>query len=232
MCNLSVVERNGPSGREALVKAARRLFAEEGIDVVSLREVVRAAGHRNTNAVQYHFHDREGLLTAVVEPFEREIGARRAALVGMLAAEATPSLRSIAGALVRPSAAMLEHREGREHLRIVAELIADIDRFSSATGNADNSLAQWDKVARANMADTTLPLHRRYAAISLCFVQLGRRAANRRRPDHRLFVSDLIDLVTGVLEADVSEETQVLLAERDRQRAAKELNTQTAKAST
>jgi len=226
------VERDGPSGRDSLVTAARRLFAEEGIDAVSLREVVRAAGHRNTNAVQYHFDNRDGLLIAVVEPFEREIGARRAALVDVLATEATPSIRSIAGALVRPSAAMLEHREGRHHLRIVAELIADIDRFSAATGNADSSLERWDQVARTHMADTTLPLHRRYAAISLCFAQLGRRAATRRRPDHRLFVSDLIDLVTGVLEADVSEETQVLLAERDRRRAAKHSNTQTERAST
>lgn len=216
------MEANGSSGRDALVNAARGLFAEQGVDAVSLREVVRVAGHRNTNAVQYHFGDRETLLAAVVEPFEREVGARRAALVDVLLSEGAPSMRSIAGALVRPSAAMLETPEGRAHLRIVAELIVDMEAFSAATGAADNSLAKWDRIARTNMAETTLPLHRRYAAISLCFSELGRRAASRRRPDHRLFVSDLIDLVTGVLRADVSDETQHLLAERDRQRSEKQ----------
>ena len=232
MCYRLGVEEGGSTGRDGLISTARQLFAEQGIEAVSLREVARAAGHRNTNAVQYHFGDRDALVTAVVEPLERDVGARRAALVDVLASEPVPSMRSIAGALVRPSAAMLEVPEGREHLRIVAELIVDMDRFNASTGDADNSLVDWDRLARSNMADTTLPLHRRYAAISLCFNELGRRAATRRRPDHRLFVSDLIDLVTGVLLADVSEETQHLLADRERQRSAKHPTTRKAKAST
>ncbi len=66
------------------------------------------------------------------------------------------------------------------------------------------------------MPTSTLPLHRRFSAIHLCFTELGRRAAmGRRRRDHRLFVSDLVDLTTGVLGADVSDETLRLLAERD-----------------
>lgn len=215
------MESNGLSGRDTLIDSARHLFAEQGIDAVSLREVARAAGHRNTNAVQYHFGDRGALLTAVVEPFERDVGARRAALVDVLASESDPSMRSVAGALVRPSAAMLELPAGRNHLRIAAELIGDMNRFTASIGSADNSLAEWDSVARAKMSESTLPLHRRYAAISLCFNELGRRASSRRRPDHRLFVSDLIDLVTGVLLADVSEETRLLLSERERQRASK-----------
>lgn len=225
------MDSNAANGREALIDTARHLFAERGIDSVSLREIARDAKHRNTNAVQYHFGDRASLLTAVVEPFEREIGARRAALVEILAAESKPSTRSIAGALVRPSAAMLEHPSGRDHLRIVAELVVEFQRFGAATGAADPSLDRWDGVARANMPDTTFPLHRRYAAISLCFTELGRRAASRRRPDHRLFVSDLIDLVTGVLQADVSEETQSLLAERDRQRSSRQAKARTTKES-
>ena len=119
-----------------------------------------------------------------------------------------------------------------DQLRIVAELIVDMDRFKASTGDADNCLVEWDRLARSNMADTTLPLHRRYAAISLCFNELGRRAATRRRPDHRLFVSDLIDLVTGVLLADVSDETRHLLDERQRQRLKKQRSTSTEKAAT
>ncbi len=201
------------------MSAARQLFAEQGIDAVSLREVARVAGHRNTNAVQYHFGDREALLTAVVEPFELQVGARRGALLDELDRSPQKTMSALASALVRPSAALLERAEGRNHLRIVAELIENLDRLRRASGSADNCLGRWDRLAKANMPDSTLPLHRRFSAMSLCFHELGRRSANRRRPDHRLFVSDLVDLVTGMLEAAVSDETEHLLEERDRDRS-------------
>ncbi|PJG45952.1 hypothetical protein CAF53_17105 [Sphingobium sp. LB126] len=57
---------------DALVDAAQRLFAEQGIDRISLREVAAAAGQRNVNAVQYHFGDRAGLVRAI---YERNIPA-------------------------------------------------------------------------------------------------------------------------------------------------------------
>jgi AcrR family transcriptional regulator len=50
--------------RARLIEAAIRLFAERGVDGVSLRAAAEAAGARNTAAVHYHFKDREGLLQA------------------------------------------------------------------------------------------------------------------------------------------------------------------------
>ncbi len=180
-----------------------------------MREVGRAADQRNTNAVQYHFGDREALLFAVLAPHHERVGARRAALLDELEATPSQTLRSLAGALVRPSAAMLEDGPGRDYLRIVAELIGDPANIRRRGPFDGTQLDRWNRMAKKNMAATTLPLHRRFSAMNLCFSELGRRAAARRRSDHRLFVSDLVDLVTGVLGADVSEETLRLLAERD-----------------
>lgn len=202
------------TGKEALVAAARRLFAEASVEAVSLREVARSAGQRNTNAVQYHFGDRQTLLRAVVDPLEAEVSARRAALLDELELQIDPPPRAFAGALVRPSAAMLERPEGREHLRVVAELIGDLQLFGSVVGPELSGLARWSERAKAEMPEETLPLHRRYSAMSLCFHELARRAAGPVRSDHRLFVSDLVDLVTGVLSAPVSEESKRLLDER------------------
>ena len=110
-------------------------------------------------------------------------------------------------ALVRPSAAMLENATGRDYLRIGAELIADPANIRRAwVLSTSTELDRWDSLAKRHMAETTLPLHRRFSAMNLCFSELGRRAASRRRGDHRLFVSDLVDLVTGLLSTEVSEE--------------------------
>lgn len=53
--------------REAIVMAALTLFAKHGIDGVSLRQIVTAAGQSNPSAVHYHFRSKEGLVEAVLE---------------------------------------------------------------------------------------------------------------------------------------------------------------------
>jgi AcrR family transcriptional regulator len=39
----------------ALISAAERLYAERGVDAVSMREITREAGQKNSSAFQYHF---------------------------------------------------------------------------------------------------------------------------------------------------------------------------------
>jgi AcrR family transcriptional regulator len=53
--------------RTALLDAAERLFAENGISGVSDRGVAEAAGQKNHSAVAYYFGGREGLLVALVQ---------------------------------------------------------------------------------------------------------------------------------------------------------------------
>jgi AcrR family transcriptional regulator len=53
--------------REAIVLAALNLFAKHGIDGVSLRQIVTAAGQSNPSAVHYHFRSKEGLVEAVLD---------------------------------------------------------------------------------------------------------------------------------------------------------------------
>lgn len=67
----------GEAARTALVESAERLFAERGIEGVSLRDVSAAAGQRNHNAAQYHFGDRLGLVAAVYENRMQIVEQRR-----------------------------------------------------------------------------------------------------------------------------------------------------------
>ena len=109
--------------RERLIAAAEELFGANGIEAVSLREIVRAAGARNTTALQYHFGDRAGLVRAVLERHHLDVDTRRHALLDAYEADGEPDLWALARALVQPLAAKLAEPEGgAAYLQIMAEL--------------------------------------------------------------------------------------------------------------
>ena len=55
--------------KQNLIATAERLFADYGLDGVSLKQIGFTAGEANNSVIQYHFGDRAGLI--------REINARR-----------------------------------------------------------------------------------------------------------------------------------------------------------
>lgn len=63
--------------RRALMLAGERLFGEYGIDATGLRAVCAAAHQKNNNAVQYHFGNKMGLLSAILEFREAQLQPMR-----------------------------------------------------------------------------------------------------------------------------------------------------------
>ena len=57
----------GNDTRNQLIDAAERLFAEQGIEAVSMRSIGVAAQQANKFAVQYHFTDKRSLVAAIFE---------------------------------------------------------------------------------------------------------------------------------------------------------------------
>jgi AcrR family transcriptional regulator len=204
---------------ERLISAAESLFAAHGIDGVSLREINRVAGAKNASALQYHFRDRDGLLRALMAKHRRDVEARRHAMLDAYEADGRDDLRALAGALVRPMAAKLADTDGGpEYLQILADLMnrprAVID--PAAVEDPASSVYRWRQLVGDLVEHDATRLHRRYAAIRIAAIEIGRRARSGPHTDDRLYVSDLVDLVTGVLSAPLSDETRRLLAERSR----------------
>src|SRR5918994_2862767 len=79
----------GEQTRHAILDAAERLIAEQGVRV-PLRDIALAAGQRNNSAVNYHLRNRQDLIDAIVvrrlEPMEYE---RRLLLEGLDADQRT-----------------------------------------------------------------------------------------------------------------------------------------------
>ena len=74
----------GDPTRERLKTAAQRLFAERGIDGVSVRDIVAAAGARNGASVHYHFGAKEALVRELVLEGAQRIDLRRNAALDAL----------------------------------------------------------------------------------------------------------------------------------------------------
>jgi AcrR family transcriptional regulator len=70
-----------PKGAVQLLLTAERLFGEQGIDGVSLRQIVSAAGQANSSAVHHHFGSKEGLVQAVYDMRLPELDSNRMALL-------------------------------------------------------------------------------------------------------------------------------------------------------
>src|SRR5262245_50949587 len=103
----------GDRARLALIEHAERLFAEHGIEAVSLRDVSKAAGQRNHSAAQYHFGDRAGLLAAVYQARMSVINAHRAQLVEELRRDGREhDIDALVAAFVVPLVALVGETHG------------------------------------------------------------------------------------------------------------------------
>jgi AcrR family transcriptional regulator len=71
----------GEATRELLMVTAERLFAMNGVEGVTLREIQAAAGQSNSSVITYHFGSQAGLVRALLEFRYRKVNARRAELL-------------------------------------------------------------------------------------------------------------------------------------------------------
>lgn len=74
----------GSDTRKRLTISALELFAQDGIDAVSLRTINSAAGARNASAVHYHFGNKLGIIEAVIDFIKQQVDSYRISLVESL----------------------------------------------------------------------------------------------------------------------------------------------------
>jgi AcrR family transcriptional regulator len=98
-----------PTERRLLL-AAERLFAERGIDAVSLRAIMAAAG-ANVASVHYHFGSKPALVEALIKDRSEQVSARRSELLAAIETSGEVSARLLAEAFVRPVAELASSGE-------------------------------------------------------------------------------------------------------------------------
>ncbi len=213
--------------RELMIAAAERLFAEHGIDGVSLREVAAEAGQRNNSAAQYHFGNKDGLIRAIFEHRLSELDDRRRQLLAELdRAGRGTDLRGLVEATVRPLVELVLARPGKSwYLRFLAQLVVSPELHK--INLLDLSYAPGIRTVVERVVESLRPLPQRLReqrirqATFLIVHSLADGERRVRAEDEtsearlRLIGNHLVDTTVALLTASVSEATRAALAEAE-----------------
>jgi len=110
---------------EVLLDTAERLFASDGIENVSIRQIVMTSGHGNLSGAHYHFGSREALIRMLLERRMQVTDKLRHEALDRLVAEGRDTdLRALVEGAVR----VLEHVVrvfpwGRDYVLVVSQAL-------------------------------------------------------------------------------------------------------------
>jgi AcrR family transcriptional regulator len=205
--------RDPGATREAILDAAERLFAREGLAGVPTRALLREAGQRNESALHYHFGGRDGLLVALHERRLRQLEAlRRPRLEAVTAGDGPIAIGDLARVQLAALAELARTEPGFvDYLKLLGELVfvpradleAALERFEVTGSDAVRRrvAASVPHLAPATLA-RRLDLGRRFILMSLS--RWARQHGDFTGPGADRLVADLADMITAMLSAPES----------------------------
>jgi len=205
-----------PSTKELLVVTAERLFAERGIDGVSIRQITLDAGVANNSAVTYHFESKAGLVRAIFEYRVPYLTERRRLL---WAQASTGVLRAGVEAYFLPVAELAEF-EDSHYMSFLEQLSLHLSAERSSSllpHDLRTPYLEYEARIAELLGDLPEPLllRRILSASRLCIQVCAERERARHAGDEllpvALHVNELVDLLIGVLTAPVSDQTRAVL---------------------
>ena len=194
---------------DRLLDSAEQLFAERGIDEVSLREIT-AAADANVAAVNYHYGSKEGLLLAVLERRMAQMASRRDDMLAELEYRPKPpTVQEVAGAFLYSIVALLHEdpTPGQSYITLLARVALSSIDIRTLSGGRDipaRYLALYRRARPDLPADVA---ERRVAITSATVLEVLGRPLNAGRPTPLLLnltTSALIDEVTDFIVAGLS----------------------------
>lgn len=192
--------RPAEATREKILRSAEALFAREGVDRVTLRQIGRAATQRNVAAVQYHFGGKDELLQQILDRHLREIDDRRRELLDAQEnAGQQDDLQALLGVLVGPLVEKLDDPSGRAYLQIQAQQPSPGGEMRPATR------VMTSRIQRALAHDAPDPLRDRLVVL-LLFNALADRARQEEtgeasRRNRKRFAESLSRAILGIYGA-------------------------------
>lgn len=124
MSTLKPVRSDGRETKVRMKAVAKRLFAQHGIDGVTVADIVAAAGQRNKASLQYHFGSKDELIGELLVDGAQKVDAFRLALLDQMAEDGGPRhVRDVLDAFVRPVYQLtVTESEGSTYLRFLSNV--------------------------------------------------------------------------------------------------------------
>lgn len=205
--------------REALILAGERLFAEHGINGVSLRQINADAGQKNSSAAHYHFGSKQALILAIHGYRLERVNRRRHERLKKLHADGKDrDVRAIVETIVHPIVEEIHETEGGSfYIRCLAQIVIhpQIDVSELWSERIASGLTEALELLKSALPDVPpILLGQRFG---LMWEQTIHALSDRERvrtmstggddADLVLFVSNLVDMIAGGLSAPVSDTT-------------------------
>jgi AcrR family transcriptional regulator len=217
------VRQDTAATKARILTAAEQLLADKGVENVSLAEINRKAGQKNSSALQYHFGGKKALIEAILHRHLLAIHADRNAMLDELERATAVSLRDVAEAIVIPLANRLADSDGGLHyIRITAQLIGKkgfpyLDIVDLEQHFSTQRVWKFTLPLTAHVP-AKVQLSRNLLLVSTLFHGLANYAtlisSTRSHPEglgQAIFVADLVDCVEALLEKKPSRHTTKLL---------------------
>ena len=197
-----------PSTQDILVSTAVQLFAERGLDGVSLAEINRSAGQRNATALHYHFGGKDGLVQAIFDKHTERVNALREDMLRELPKSA--GLADVVAVLIVPLAEQVRDPDGGIHyLQFLAQLMNNpaLSRGGGMDRRDSPVLREQSRHFEAVLAGVPKEIRslRMDFAVAMIFNSLAAYAADVAKRGlvekrHKLVLQQLIAAAVGVLD--------------------------------
>ncbi len=205
----------------ALMEAAEKLIAKQGVHHVTLKDIVKEAGQKNPSALQYHFKNLQGLLDAIHERRSRQTRQKRGELIAKLESQdSSLELRDMCELMILPS--FLLARSDLKYRYYVMAFSFDIVTSQESAldvagkiGGGGESGAQLGVLLREALPhlDEKTYRARMDLAVRACSAAMGSYFQGKgavKGPKAEFFLTNVVDALEGLLSAPATQQTDAL----------------------
>jgi len=202
-----------------LMRAMEKLSAQHGVENVTVKAVIEEAEQKNESALQYHFKSKEGLINAIHRlRFAQTQTKRRELLTECLAENPSPTVHDLCYLLVAPTFQLCRDDAGYRqwikgfgaknatvrHPMLEQEVVEETNSIRIIVNHLKGLLTQLDEQMFEN---------RYLMVVRIASLSMSNHAKEKGAfcgPGAAFFLSNLVDVLSGIFTADVSSETCAL----------------------
>jgi AcrR family transcriptional regulator len=213
----SLTAARARSTRQLLIETAERLFAQNGVEAVTITEIQDASGQRNASAINYHFGGRDGLIRGIVDFRAEAVNRRRMELLDDLERQGrSRDVTGLVDAMVRPLAEQVE--AGNHYIGFLARVTNAPPSSRPAPLSRDPANASLLRAGRLlrdalprlprPVLKTRLALASDLAIHALAVHNASLTDAQATPPTLERLITDLVDALAGFVSAPTRQPTR------------------------